>query len=261
YSILGRDTSGTVKFDTSLSSIHIDSLKSEQVQGLEQKIIICNNNFYRDSVYISALPDSVTLIPLFNKTAQAYIDKAGTIGTILNEPITFTNGPVSIPEFITNFWESPGVDGIKGYGLRVLFDVSGEPFDFSYPASTQSYTAGTDGLPLGDLRWFDYSTAIDAHRIVDHPPSFKLLGNYPNPFNPKTTIYYELPETSHIQLVVYNILGQKVCMLVYEEQEYGLHSIQWNGRDDAGNLLPSGIYLYKLKGNHFVDSRKMSLIK
>ena len=101
--------------------------------------------------------------------------------------------------------------------------------------------------------------------IIDNnleiPSRFKLYRNYPNPFNPTTTISYQLPEDSEVELKIYNIKGQKIKNLVNELLPAGAHSIIWNGRDSNGNRVGSGIYFYKLKVGDFQKVRKMMLVK
>jgi len=105
----------------------------------------------------------------------------------------------------------------------------------------QIYFATNNGLYVLPHLW-------DA--IPSQPPAlplqFSLLQNMPNPFNPSTTISYRLNARIPVQLTIYNTLGQKVIDLVKENQLPGLHSVQWNGTDQVGRLLPSGVYYYRL---------------
>ena len=95
------------------------------------------------------------------------------------------------------------------------------------------------------------------------PLSVNVLNkNYPNPFNPTTTISYNLAENSNVELSIYNLKGQKVCTLVNTPQESGYYETVWNGMDDAGKNISSGIYLYKLKaGDRYTSTKKMILLK
>ncbi|MCK5050780.1 MAG: T9SS type A sorting domain-containing protein [Candidatus Cloacimonetes bacterium] len=89
-----------------------------------------------------------------------------------------------------------------------------------------------------------------------------LLSNYPNPFNPTTTISFSISNESKIDISIYNIKGQKVKTLMNESFEKGSHSIIWDGEDETGNSVSSGIYYYKLKMNGKIEAvRKCLLLK
>ena len=89
----------------------------------------------------------------------------------------------------------------------------------------------------------------------------KLCGNYPNPFNPETTIYYQLPEDSQVEISIYNLKGQKVKTLIGEAIQAGDHSVIWNGRDEHNKPVSSGIYFYKIKNDNREIVKKMVLMK
>ncbi len=98
------------------------------------------------------------------------------------------------------------------------------------------------------------------------PEDFALSSNYPNPFrlsafNAETRLVYQLPERAHVKLALYDILGHEVMILVDAEREPGTHEVAWNGRDVAGALLPSGIYIYRLVTQRFSSSQRLLLIK
>jgi len=90
----------------------------------------------------------------------------------------------------------------------------------------------------------------------NRPVAFSLERNYPNPFNPSTTIEYSLSEKSKIKLTIYNLRGQEVARLLNQVQNAGTHKIVW----DASKVA-SGVYLYKLQAGDFVQTRKMVLLK
>ncbi len=103
---------------------------------------------------------------------------------------------------------------------------------------------------------------------VDDPPAngelptaYSLSQNYPNPFNPSTTIEYSLPTKSYVTISIYNILGQEVKTLVNTSMSVGDHVTHWNGTDQAGERVASGIYFYRIKADDFVSSKKMLLLK
>jgi Leucine-rich repeat (LRR) protein len=93
------------------------------------------------------------------------------------------------------------------------------------------------------------------------PVEFALHENYPNPFNPTTTLRFDLPEISDITLTIYNMLGQKVRTFNYQNTSAGYHSITWNATNDFGEQVGAGVYLYQLQTKDFVKTRKMVLLK
>jgi hypothetical protein len=93
------------------------------------------------------------------------------------------------------------------------------------------------------------------------PATFSLRQNYPNPFNPTTRIDFVLPYASHVTLTVYNMLGQLVATLADEERPAGRFAVDWNGVGMNGNNLSSGVYLYKLATNDFVQTKRLMLLK
>lgn len=111
---------------------------------------------------------------------------------------------------------------------------------------------------------FEYSSVVSA--TVGLPTTFMLAQNFPNPFNPTTEIQYQLAAAENsggtrTLLKIYNILGKEVRTLVDEEQAPGFYRISWDGRDDFGQRLASGIYIYRLQSGKFVATRKMALVQ
>jgi hypothetical protein len=94
------------------------------------------------------------------------------------------------------------------------------------------------------------------------PSNYSLKQNAPNPFNPSTDIAYSLPAPGHVTLTIYNVLGQNVRTLVDEFQDAGHKSVVWNGRDNSGSTVASGVYFYHLKaGEKFSATKKMMMLK
>ncbi len=86
------------------------------------------------------------------------------------------------------------------------------------------------------------------------------ISNYPNPFNPETTFSFSIPENSKVDISIYNIKGQKIKTLVYNEFVEGNHYIIWKGDDDSGKLASSGVYLYQLMVNGKTEAIKRCLL-
>ena len=95
--------------------------------------------------------------------------------------------------------------------------------------------------------------------LADIPEQFSLSQNYPNPFNPTTKIDFALARTGDVTIVVYNLIGQKVKTLVSESLHYGYHGITWNGLDDFGRAVPSGVYFSELRAKGFRQSKNCLL--
>ena len=113
---------------------------------------------------------------------------------------------------------------------------------------------------IWDTDSFTYQIIADTTSVINDPaaiPSdFALLGNYPNPFNPTTTLSFDLPVTSHVNLTIYDILGRQVATLVNGRRNPGTHQITFDG-----SHLSSGIYFYELSTGNYHAVRKAILLK
>ena len=99
-------------------------------------------------------------------------------------------------------------------------------------------------------------------QLQTRPEAFALANNYPNPFNPATTIKYALPQAADVELTVYNVVGQVVRTLVAEHQSAGRYVVEWDAANDSGHSLSSGMYFYRLEaGGEFLETKKMLLLK
>ena len=98
--------------------------------------------------------------------------------------------------------------------------------------------------------------ALGSAEVVSLPQTFALLQTFPNPFNPVTTVSYDLPEASNVTLTIYTITGQKVAVLVDAYQQAGHHRVPFDGSGFA-----TGVYLYRLEAGGFVEARRMVLLK
>jgi hypothetical protein len=124
-----------------------------------------------------------------------------------------------------------------------------------------------EGAPNLDASWNLY---FDQHAWLDvgddaadmgSPAQFSLSPNYPNPFNPETRIGYSLPWASHVKVEIFNILGQKIKTIVDEDQTIGDKEVIWDGTNENGEQVASGVYFYRLQAKDFVQTKKMVLMK
>ncbi len=159
----------------------------------------------------------------------------------------------------------------------VFTDATGSFKIGELPSGENGYTfyaASADGqheitipnVMLDDGASFEFDIVLNQPVTIDPrnpllPSEPVLYPNYPNPFNPSTQIAFFLPENDNIRLTIYNALGQQIRTLVSGSREAGYQQITWNGRDDQGNSVESGIYFYRLSSGNFDQQRKMILVR
>jgi len=136
-------------------------------------------------------------------------------------------------EFSHNYPEDPLTDQIE------IILKNHQPSDFSLPKNKPA----------------------NKEFAVEVPQTFALFQNYPNPFNPATEISYQLPEKSEVELTIFNLQGQKIRTLFSGQQSAGTHRVKWNGVDENGNAVASGVYLCQMRAGKFVKARKMLLLR
>ena len=145
---------------------------------------------------------------------------------------------------LVNFQTDERIDMLVNSSYSVT--TPAENYGTLYFAVVAADQEGTSGVITDDLT---------------KPDSYRLLMNYPNPFNAVTKIYYTLPEPSTVALRIYTLQGRLVKTLVNERQSAGYYGFNWDGTDRAGKAVGSGIYIYQLQANDQVMSRKMILMK
>jgi len=136
-------------------------------------------------------------------------------------------------------------DAVEGYGDIWLFNL-------------------TDDVSEAEINSGGFGTIVNGVRMiggVEIPTTYSLEQNYPNPFNMETEIQYQLPEAGYVYLSIYNSLGQKIRTLVSRNQVAGRYATRWDGRDEQGRDVTSGIYICKLATPRFSGVKKMMLIK
>lgn len=194
---------------------------------------------------------------------------ADTTNAFINlASITLTKVPAPMTKLVVWSQEpSPtGSGGASSGGTNFNdFDRKGaryyrDTLNCSYSTSNAIYTAGTDGLPIGDLNWFPdklknfYTLGVKDNSVS--PNDFSLEQNYPNPFNPSTQISFTLTKAGMTSLKVYNLLGQEVASLVNDMRSAGRHDVSFNAAH-----LSSGVYFYTLRSGSHVETKKMMLMK
>ncbi len=167
-----------------------------------------------------------------------------------------------------------GAKAIMYYKNAVNTNIAGLVYEGAFPGGSKEGKLVYFGFPVetvypDDVRAQIVSRVFDLWegKISDitvndiQPQRFTLEQNYPNPFNPMTTIRYQIAKESTASLTIYTILGRKVRTLVQGNQPAGRYQVIWDGRNDAGRQVSSGMYVYTLRAGSFIQTRKMMLMR
>ena len=201
---------------------------------------------------------------------------------------TYTNGVISVPSFSNILIKVAQTGMIAGVVRRVnTVPIQGATVSAAgFTATTNGAGAYTLVLPVGIYDVTCTATGYGAQTIsnvvvnlnqtttqnfvmivsddddiVVPVTATALLGNYPNPFNPETTINYCLKDAASVRIEIFNNKGQKVRTLVQETQASGWYKPVWNGEDDNGQAVSSGVYMYRMTAGTFISSKKMILMQ
>jgi hypothetical protein len=127
--------------------------------------------------------------------------------------------------------------------------------------SLRFVSVSTGGDTLDEFTLNGTMTAVEPDTGNPSPREFALYGAYPNPFNPSTTISFMIPEASHVDLSIYTAVGRKVRTLVRGKLDAGRFGYAWDGRNNAGRRLSSGLYFYRLRSGDKTLSKKILLLR
>jgi hypothetical protein len=172
-------------------------------------------------------------------------------------PINWLTNPVAT--VTTTTWTDPLVTidtsapSSVHYRLKAV-DAANNYSNYSNSVSTKSYT-----VPKNSPEPIEETT-------TSLPKEIALHQNYPNPFNPRTDIRFDIPEAAHVTLKIYNLLGEEIRTLVDNDVETGFHAISWDGKNETGKELPSGVYIYRFHAKSgtskiFVAAKKLTLLR
>ena len=143
------------------------------------------------------------------------------------------------------------------YPIVLIQSSDVNDFEASLNAAEDFYKNELGGISLKQSSTVDYQSTSAA----EIPKAFQLNQNFPNPFNPETQIQFDLPKAAHVELHIYNILGQAVRTLSDGDYAAGTFSVIWNGSDNSGSQVPGGIYIYQIKAGDFQAQRKLIFLK
>lgn len=189
--------------------------------------VITSQNYIRQIGFCEYIPDSIPNPPLNTNGQRVQI-----------MTLAFNIDPGTNRQYVTldTCWDDRN--------LSVMFGLSNGISEI-----TPAFVRGRIGFGLG----------VEENGEV--PRTFTLEQNYPNPFNPETNIDFALPTETNVSLIVYNLLGQEVQTLIDGKVGAGQHTAHWNGKNQNGVTVPSGVYFYKMTTPEFTQTNKMVLVR
>ena len=253
---------------TFISSPALDTLTGKiYVGSCNGNLYVINSNGIIDNIFTAG--DTITSSPAIGDSMifiGSYDGKVYALDKNLNLKWSYqTGGKIeSSPTIDADGYVYTGSDDGKFYCFRgsdstlIWNAITGNAIKTSPAIGANSciYIGSNDGR----LYAFGSNQGIEKN-YISPVKRFFLSQNSPNPFIRETHIKYTLPEGTNVNISVYNLLGRKVTTLIDERKNAGYYTITWNGRDNTGKKLPSGIYLIHLEAGKYTATRKISLIK
>ncbi len=194
-----------------------------------------------------------------NSTVKIMVYKTviSDVGLKFVIPSSGSLGEIKVSNTVTNEWEELTFDFSSHIGLPEAIGIDQIVVfpDFDLGGRTQDNIIYFD-----NISFYSNSVGVD-NRSETFPQGFVLEQNFPNPFNPSTTLRYELPEDGLVNVTIYDMMGRQVSTLVSSQQAAGYKSIQWNATNDFGKPVSAGVYLYQIQAGEFVQTKKMVLLK
>lgn len=167
-------------------------------------------------------------------------------------PGTVTNTGCRLRTYVYEVWRTYYLSGVCVSSTYLGY--------FPTTPSNVQMAATVLGIPSSQPN-LTSADSVGLLTTIENPEAFFVEQNYPNPFNPSTTLRYHLPEDTEVTLTIYNLLGQKVRTLVQGRKAAGVHTVRWDGTNDAGALVASGTYLVRLAAGEFVGVQKVAFVK
>lgn len=203
----------------------------------------------------------------YANTPEIWISVSPDNGETWSEPIILNN--IETPEFagIKPMWVYPAdkihyIDTVDGHKIGKLGFMFYDDYTWGSNVIENPYHPNPDG---GKVMFMEMQITFPLSDANDDPTvpnvTYMLHQNYPNPFNPETTISFDMPKAGFANLSVYNVKGQLVKTLVNGNLDWGRQSVVWNGTDNYGNSVTSGLYFYRLTTNGKTETKKMMLVK
>lgn len=229
---------------------------------------LCALGFYNQIGTLTVVSGELNIAPggILALSGKNLNNTASDLGLYTTNASGFTS-PSDMEDFVQ--WGNGGLTresvavskGIWTAGDFVATVAQGNSIEYDGEGNSSSDWFEQNNPTIGSENGIVTAVETDNPEV---PSGFNLGQNYPNPFNPNTIINYTIPQgdgRTTVTLAIFNTLGQKVRTLVSASQSPGPHRVQWDGRDETGKLLASGVYLYRLRAGSFVDLRRMVFLR
>ncbi len=276
---LGNCKNATVKNSVFANVImigHCDALTSEQTQPENPphfavitldtiydggSYVIENNNIYWDNSVKGVWDqiDTVSMPDFVNPLIKSAVDADKVDDIYFSEPLDFKTMCDPQISYIALYYANPNagtypdswcVGGDGGYFP--------DQIDLSYSNTSTSYTAATDGVPVGNLNYFPDVASSANEYVAGEEASIKV---FPNPFSDQVTLAYELSSNEKVEISIFDITGKKIKNLINKTQSAGSYMVNWDGTGNDENSCGKGLYLYQIKTASWTKSGRLILIK
>jgi len=184
-------------------------------------------------------------------------DVISDVGIKFADATSAAQPEIKVANTLINQWEELTFDFSSRIGVYPVVKDQIIIFpDFELAGRTQDNICYFDNISFSPSN----SVGID-NKSETLPQGFSLEQNFPNPFNPKTTLHYDLPEDAMVNITIYDMMGRIVNNLVSSQQNAGYKSIQWNATNNTGQPVSAGLYLYTIQAGDYIQTKKMVLLK
>ena len=211
---------------------------SDGVLAVNDTALVTVSNVNQAPVFVNVMPDTT----INEEQALSY---------------TYTATDADADELTFSLFDAPegaAIDGSTGAFTWIPTYEQDSTYNIVAVVSDGALTDTSTAIVIV----LDYTDAVTFNTL---PEKFALHQNYPNPFNPTTNIQFDLPKAVDVKLVIYDIMGRKITTLVNTHMEAGYKNIVWNGTNDYGKTISSGIYIYRIIAGNNIETMKMSYIK
>lgn len=255
-------------FEYTLFGLNVSYAGDVNGDGFDEFLVLSSNNVY---LYLGI--DSVYVMPGYSLGTGGDINNDDYNDFLVGNPDYIDNSGVMVGK-VCGYYGAALLDTLCDFSMEgeiqwgkfskyitIAGDINGDGFDEVIVGAPQ---VPDNQDPVGKIYIYSYNRTdgVDVHENPNYPKGFELNQNYPNPFNSATTISYNLPFSYHTTIEVLDCMGKKIRTLMSGKDDPGRHQVVWDGKDESGSCVSSGIYFIKMAGQSFdLASKKQTKIR